>query len=383
MGKEGGARHSFAATEWLQKPVPRRTVLKVGAGATLAAFLGACGNEVPASTPRSEQPGFQSEPLSPNPKRIEGKPFGSDAANEVASNLGITAGNYFLNDPKVINRLSAFRGEQLYPIYCPEVMQWKEVIYTVADESGIPPNIAASIMMIESTGRQNVVSQADAYGLWQVIPSNFPKDMRRNTTAMQEPYTNGKYGMQVYLDSLKAARTGHKNEYQADHSNIYAYAAMGYNGGPAVAEENYSDAPTESQFYFDYLTAFFIDCEVADGLRKQGLSDREITSAMSSREIDARGYALSNTDGLGKNPAKVHASRLVLSQDIPGERERTPLERQIHTDYQDYLAGKTVKYAMPLAPAARIWSCSGGASALLAGSLNTNPAAWGSVDTSR
>lgn len=83
-----------------------------------------------------------------------------------------TGSGYSLNPEKIKDAL-------------PEVAEWMGLIRDVAGQVGIPPNVIAAIMSIESSGNPNATSPAGAKGLMQVMPFHFspgenPFDPRTN-----------------------------------------------------------------------------------------------------------------------------------------------------------------------------------------------------------
>ncbi len=108
------------------------------------------------------------------------------------------------------------------PIFTPEVQVWAADIGRWAAEFGLDPNLAATIMQIESCGDPTAVSPAGAQGLFQVMPFHFTAG-----EAMQDPDTNARRGLAYLVERL--AQTG------GDTRQSFA----GYNGGhvAAVASE--------------------------------------------------------------------------------------------------------------------------------------------------
>lgn len=59
------------------------------------------------------------------------------------------------------------------PAFTPEVQYWEPDIGRWAAEYGLPPNLIATVMQIESCGHPQVESTAGALGLFQVMPFHF------------------------------------------------------------------------------------------------------------------------------------------------------------------------------------------------------------------
>lgn len=128
------------------------------------------------------------------------------------------------------------------PLFTPEVQHWAPQIIAWANEFGIDPNMAATVMQIESCGDPNAVSSAGAQGLFQVMPFHF--DPGEN---MQDPDTNARRGM-AYL-ALGMQQTG------GDTSRTFA----GYNGGHGTAAKPWDQWPNETQRYYVWSTGIYRD----------------------------------------------------------------------------------------------------------------------------
>lgn len=128
------------------------------------------------------------------------------------------------------------------PLFTPEVQHWAPQIVAWANAVGIDPNMAATVMQIESCGDPNAVSSAGAQGLFQVMPFHFDPG-----EAMQDPDTNARRGM-AYL-ALGMQQTG------GDTSRTFA----GYNGGHGTAARSWDTWPAETQRYYVWATGIYED----------------------------------------------------------------------------------------------------------------------------
>ncbi len=128
------------------------------------------------------------------------------------------------------------------PLFTREVQHWAPQIVAWAAEFGIDPNMAATVMQIESCGDPNAVSSAGAQGLFQVMPFHFSPG-----EAMQDPATNARRGM-AYL-ALGMEQTG------GDTSRTFA----GYNGGHGTAARSWDTWPAETQRYYVWSTGIYKD----------------------------------------------------------------------------------------------------------------------------
>lgn len=128
------------------------------------------------------------------------------------------------------------------PLFTKEVQHWAPQIVAWANEFGIDPNMAATVMQIESCGDPNAVSGAGAQGLFQVMPFHFEPG-----EAMQDPTTNARRGM-AYL-ALGMQQTN------GDSNRTFA----GYNGGHGTAARSWDTWPAETQRYYVWATGIYKD----------------------------------------------------------------------------------------------------------------------------
>ncbi len=128
------------------------------------------------------------------------------------------------------------------PLFTREVQHWAPQIVAWAAEFGIDPNMAATVMQIESCGDPNAVSGSGAQGLFQVMPFHFSAGEE-----MQDPNTNARRGM-AYL-ALGMEQTG------GDTSRTFA----GYNGGHGTATRSWETWPAETQRYYVWSTGIYED----------------------------------------------------------------------------------------------------------------------------
>lgn len=138
----------------------------------------------------------------------------------------------------------------LSPIFSPEVLYWEKEILQWSAEHKLDPNMAATIMQIESCGDMSAVSSAGAQGLFQVMPFHFSAG--ENTL---DPNTNARRGLNYFAEQLQ--RFGDVN---------LAFAA--YNGGPGNAVKSYANWPQETQRYHYWSEGIYADAQA--GLSSSG-----------------------------------------------------------------------------------------------------------------
>jgi len=105
----------------------------------------------------------------------------------------------------------------LAPLFTPEIHFWADSLTRWASEHGVDPNIAATVMQIESCGNPDAQSSAGASGLFQVMPFHF----LINENAF-DPETNALRGLNYLAKSLETS------------GGDARLALAGYNGGIGV-----------------------------------------------------------------------------------------------------------------------------------------------------
>jgi len=128
----------------------------------------------------------------------------------------------------------------LSPIFMPSVRYWEENLLRWGAEYGIDPNLAATVMQIESCGDPAAGSRAGAIGLFQVMPFHFEEG--------EDPYdpdTNARRGLEYLARGL---------ELSGGHAGL---ALAGYNGGHAVINRGYERWATETQRYYRWGSGIY------------------------------------------------------------------------------------------------------------------------------
>lgn len=121
---------------------------------------------------------------------------------------------------------------RLSPVFTPEVQRWSAQIFGWARKHGLPANLIATVMQIESCGHPTVSSSAGALGLFQVMPFHFGV-----AEDPFDPNTNAARGLAYLSRALDLAN--------GDQS----LALAGYNGGHSVMGLSESEWPTETIRY--------------------------------------------------------------------------------------------------------------------------------------
>lgn len=130
----------------------------------------------------------------------------------------------------------------LSPIFTKEVQHWANDIVRWANNASVDPNLAATVMQIESCGDPRATSRSGAMGLFQVMPFHF-----RFGENPYHPDTNALRGMNYLSRSLSAG------------SGSARLALAGYNGGIGVISRSEWNWPSETQRYVLYGAPIYED----------------------------------------------------------------------------------------------------------------------------
>lgn len=117
-------------------------------------------------------------------------------------------------------------------LFTPEVRRWSSHIERWATEYGLPPELVATVMQIESCGAPGVHSPAGAAGLFQVMPFHFEEN--------EDPLdveTNAARGLSYLAAGLDLA--GGRTD----------LALAGYNGGHGLIGRDPATWPDQAQRY--------------------------------------------------------------------------------------------------------------------------------------
>jgi soluble lytic murein transglycosylase-like protein len=131
------------------------------------------------------------------------------------------------------------------PLFTPEVQFWAGSLTLWSAEQGVDPNLAATIMQIESCGHPTIRSSAGAAGLFQVMPFHFQPDEVPN-----HPNTNALRGLGYLREALN----------QTGGDTRLAFA--GYNGGIGVTVLPESSWAEETRRYVYWATGIYADASL-------------------------------------------------------------------------------------------------------------------------
>jgi soluble lytic murein transglycosylase-like protein len=130
----------------------------------------------------------------------------------------------------------------LSPIFTKEIQHWGNHIVRWANAAGVDPNLAATVMQIESCGDPRATSRSGATSLFQVMPFHF--NFGENP---YDPETNALRGMDYLSRSLQAA------------GGDARLALAGYNGGIGVISRSEWAWPSETKRYVLYGAPIYED----------------------------------------------------------------------------------------------------------------------------
>jgi hypothetical protein len=143
---------------------------------------------------------------------------------------------------KPVQALPAGSSGKLSPVFTPQVQYWRDAITRWSRTAGIDPNLAATVMQIESCGDPSATSGSGAMGLFQVMPFHF--------TSADSPYapdTNALRGLDYLRRSLSTA------------NNDARLAFAGYNGGIGVIGRSEWAWPAETIRYAYWGSGIYQD----------------------------------------------------------------------------------------------------------------------------
>lgn len=135
----------------------------------------------------------------------------------------------------------------LAEFFTPSVDYWQLSIERWADETGLNPNLVATVMQIESCGHPYVGSGAGAQGLFQIIPLYHFQDGDNQF----DPDTNAQAGLKHMHDCLRWSADTNLDGV-ADTDPDVGLALVCYNGGLGAMQTPRSQWVQESHNYYTW-----------------------------------------------------------------------------------------------------------------------------------
>jgi hypothetical protein len=148
-------------------------------------------------------------------------------------------------DPKIVKTINpgpVFHREY----FSPQVARWEDSILLWAEQHGLPPDLIAIVMQIESCGDQLARSSAGAMGVFQVMPFHF--SVEDNAF---DPQINAARGLDYLARGY--TKSGKKVE----------LALAGYNGGHTMIDTPSNLWPAETRRYVIWGSGIWED--IRDG----------------------------------------------------------------------------------------------------------------------
>lgn len=321
----------------------------------------------------------------------------------------VHAGTFVHTPDQLLPNLDAFyKADRLEAIYAPEIYKWNKLFHDMWKKTGVPANIQAMIVSIESGGIETAES-GDALGLFQVTPENI--EIHTGVTSREQcfdPVINARAALAEY----KLCYTQAKRTLPGMSEAYYHYRAlMAYNGGQVgTGVERKSDKngkvvrgilpdaeddqiPAESKNYGAIAKVMMLSAQIADTLRRQGFSDTEVTGMLASPEIYARSEALRTAHNKLSSLFSAPGQRGEYYQRFRLIRDKLALpvvafssnDSQYANDamraYYAYLADTGEEAWQPTSPGLESRLARGGWAEYLKGSRNLDPEAWRKIDS--
>lgn len=172
---------------------------------------------------------------SPEPKRGQRSRMPLIVIIGIIGILGMT----LLHPPAHISA-TQISAAHISPIFTREVQYWDSNIVNWSEAAGVDPDLAATVMQVESCGDPKATSGSGAMSLFQVMPFHF-----NSGENPYDPSTNAFRGLSYLKKSLDAAGGNAR------------LAMAGYNGGIGVIGRAESLWPAQTQRYATYSTIYF------------------------------------------------------------------------------------------------------------------------------
>ncbi|MDE2856190.1 MAG: transglycosylase SLT domain-containing protein [Chloroflexota bacterium] len=155
-----------------------------------------------------------------------------DDAAQVAGRLSAAA----------LHLLQGGSDVELAAFFAPAVRHWSEEIKRWSAQHEVDPHLLATVMQIESCGHPEVISNAGARGLFQVMPFHFDA------------------GEDMLDPNINAARGASYLKYCAGAADeVIGRALACYNGGPSVLKRARESWSHETQKYYRWGVGIYSD----------------------------------------------------------------------------------------------------------------------------
>jgi hypothetical protein len=159
-----------------------------------------------------------------------------------ATDLGTAEAMPPLSGSETSSTTTITQTGNLSPIFTPEVQHWAASIETWASAASVDPNLAATVMQIESCGDPLARSRSGAMGLFQVMPFHF-----YSSDNPYNPDTNAARGLDYLRRSLETSFGDAR------------LAFAGYNGGIGVISRGEFSWAAETVRYVYWGSGIYTD----------------------------------------------------------------------------------------------------------------------------
>lgn len=156
--------------------------------------------------------------------------------------VGWLMASFLWNAPRARAAAPPFPTGGIAPLFRAEVQFWAESLVRWGNAAGVDPNLAATVMQIESCGDPQAKSGAGAIGLFQVMPYHFQRGENP-----YDPEINARRGLAYLARSLQAA------------GGDVRLALAGYNGGIATVSRAEIFWAAETRRYVQYGVPIYED----------------------------------------------------------------------------------------------------------------------------
>jgi soluble lytic murein transglycosylase-like protein len=159
-----------------------------------------------------------------------------------ATDLGTADAMHPLSGSETSSTSTITQTGSLSPIFTPEIQHWAASIETWASAANVDPNLAATVMQIESCGDPLARSRSGAMGLFQVMPFHF-----YSSDNPYNPDTNAARGLDYLRRSLETSFGDAR------------LAFAGYNGGIGVISRGEFSWAAETVRYVYWGSGIYTD----------------------------------------------------------------------------------------------------------------------------
>ncbi len=150
----------------------------------------------------------------------------------------------FVGKYSTVESQTVYAQASISPIFSKEIQYWSRDLLRWSADFGLDPNLAATVMQIESCGDPFAQSSAGAIGLFQVMPFHFYASDEATL-----PDTNAQRGLDYLARSHERA------------GGDTALTLAGYNGGISLIGRGQWSWPAETKRYVYFGEGIYTDAQ--------------------------------------------------------------------------------------------------------------------------